>query len=108
VPGDPHPQTPQYLHSRTWMLLSMYFMGVDIGHWAVYHYDMRPDAKAIRAPTLILTDAHDGIHYMDDRLARLRSDFRYEVFSNYTGIQMINEPARWARMVGDYIAPFEK
>ncbi len=108
VPGDPHPPTPENLRSRDWMLLSMYLMGPDIGHWAVYHYDMTADAKAIRAPTLILTDAHDGIHYMDDRLAQLRPDFKYEVFSNYTGIQMMNEPKRWAQMVGDYVAPFEK
>jgi pimeloyl-ACP methyl ester carboxylesterase len=108
VPGDPHPQTPENLRSRTWMLLSMYMMGPDIGHWAVYHYDMTADAKAIRAPTLILTDAHDGIHYMDDRLAKLRPDFKYEVFSNYTGIQMMNEPTRWAEMVGTYVAPFER
>jgi pimeloyl-ACP methyl ester carboxylesterase len=108
VPGDPNPQTPENLRSRTWLLLSMYLMGPDIGHWAVYHYDMTADALAIRAPTLILTDAHDGIHYMDDRLAKLRPDFKYEVFSNYTGIDMMDEPKRWAAMVGDYIAPFEK
>ncbi len=108
VPGDPHPPTPENLRSRDWMLLSMYLMGPDIGHWAVYHYDMTADAKAIRAPTLILTDAHDGIHYMDDRLAKLRPDFKYEVFSNFTGIQMMNEPGRWAKVVGEYVAPFEK
>ena len=108
VPGDPHPQTPENLRSRTWMLLSMYMMGPDIGHWAVYHYDMTADARAIRAPTLILTDSHDMIHYMDDRLARLRPDFKYQVFSNYTGIQMMNEPKRWAEMVGAWIAPFER
>jgi pimeloyl-ACP methyl ester carboxylesterase len=108
VPGDPHPQTPENLRSRTWLLLSMYLMGPDIGHWAVYHYDMTADALAIRAPTLIVTDAHDGIHDMDDRLAKLRPDFKYEVFSNYTGIDMMDEPKRWAAMVGDYIAPFER
>ena len=108
VPGDPHPQTPENLRSRTWMLLSMYMMGPDIGHWAVYHWDMTADAKAIRAPTLILTDAHDGINYMDVRLAKLRPDFKYEVFSNFTGIQMMNEPKRWAEMVGAFVAPFEK
>lgn len=108
VPGDPHPNTPENLRSRTWMLLSMYMMGPDIGHWAVYHYDMTADAKAIRAPTLILTDSHDMIHYMDDRLAKLRPDFKYEVFSNYSGIQMMNEPKRWAAMVADFAAPFEK
>jgi pimeloyl-ACP methyl ester carboxylesterase len=108
VPGDPHPNTPENLRSRTWMLLSMYMMGPDIGHWAVYHYDMEPDAKAIRAPTLILTDAHDMINYMDVRLSKLRPDFKYEVFSNYTGIQMMNEPKRWAQMVAAFAAPFEK
>lgn len=108
VPGDPHPSTPENLRSRTWMLLSMYMMGPDIGHWAVYHYDMTADARAIRAPALILTDAHDMIHDRDERLAKLRPDFQYEVFSNYTGIQMMNEPKRWAEMVGRYVAPFEK
>jgi pimeloyl-ACP methyl ester carboxylesterase len=108
VPGDPHPQTKENLRSRTWMLLSMYMMGPDIGHWAVYHYDMEPDARAIRAPTLILTDSRDGIHYMDDRLAKLRPDFKYEVFSNFTGIQMMNEPARWAKTVAAFAGPFER
>jgi pimeloyl-ACP methyl ester carboxylesterase len=108
VPGDPVPDTPENLRSRTWMLISLYMMGPDIGHWAVYHYDMTDDAKAIRAPTLILTDRHDMITNLDQRLAALRPDFKYEVFSDYTGIQMMNEPARWAKMVGDYIAPFER
>ena len=108
VPGDPVPDTPENLRSRTWMLISLYMMGPDIGHWAVYHYDMEPDARAIRAPTLILTDAHDMIHDRDERLAKLRPDFKYEVFSDYTGIQMMNEPKRWAAMVSDFVAPFER
>jgi hypothetical protein len=90
------------------MLLTMYQMGPDIGHWAVFHYDLTEDAKAIRAPTLILTDAHDQINYMDVRLAKLRPDFKYEVFSNFSGIQLMNEPKRWAETVGRFVAPFEK
>jgi len=108
IPGDPHPNTPANMRSRTWMALSLFMMGPDVGHWAVYHYDMTDDAKAIRAPTLILTDAHDQIHDLDLRLAKLRPDFKYEVFSDYTGIQMMNEPARWAAMVADFVAPFER
>ena len=108
VPGDPHPNTPENLRSRTWMLLSMYMMGPDIGHWAVYHYDGAADIRAIKAPTLILTDTHDMIHYMDNRLAKQRPDFKYEAFSTYTGIQMMNEPHRWAEMVGAFVAPFER
>jgi pimeloyl-ACP methyl ester carboxylesterase len=108
VPGDPHPNTPENLRSRTWMLLSMFMMGPDIGHWAVYHYDMTEDVEAIRAPTLILTDAHDMIHDLDLRVAKLRPDFKYEVFSDYAGIQMMNEPARWAAVAAGFAAPFER
>ena len=108
VPGDPHPQTRENLRSRTILLLTMYQMGPDIGHWAVYHYDMTTDARAIRAPTLIVTDAHDGIHNLDERLHALRPDFEYRVFSDYTGIQMMNEPARWAAMAAGFAARFEK
>jgi hypothetical protein len=69
---------------------------------------MQPDAKAIKAPTLILTDAHDAINYLDIRLAKLRPDFKYQVFSNYAGIEMMNEPKRWAEVAADFAAPFEK
>jgi pimeloyl-ACP methyl ester carboxylesterase len=107
--GDPRPNTPENLRSRTWMLLSMYMMSKDTGHWAVYHYyDMERDTRAIRAPTLLLTDAHDMIHEQDERLARLRPDFTYRVFSDYTGIQMMNEPRRWAAEVAQFVAPFAK
>jgi hypothetical protein len=30
------------------------------------------------------------------------------VFSNYSGIQMMNEPKRWAEVAGAFVAPFEK
>jgi pimeloyl-ACP methyl ester carboxylesterase len=106
--GDPTPNTPENLRSRTWMLISKFMMGPDIGHYAVYTYDMEPDAKAIRAPTLILTDANDQIHYLDVKLSKLRPDFKYQVFSDYSGIQMMNEPKRWAEVAAAYAAPFEK
>jgi pimeloyl-ACP methyl ester carboxylesterase len=106
VPGDA--PGPANLRSRTILLLTMYQMGPDIGHWAVYHHDMTADALAIRAPTLIVTDTHDGIHYLDDRLHALRPDFGYRVFSDYTGIEMMNEPRRWAAMAAEFAAPFEK
>ena len=108
VPGDDHPNTPAKLRGRTWMLLSMFMMGPDIGHWAVYHYDAAPDLKGITAPTLILTDGHDMIHYMDDRLAKERPDFKYETFSDGTGMQLMSEPARWAAVVAKFAAPFER
>jgi hypothetical protein len=38
----------------------------------------------------------------------MRPDFHYEVFSDYTGIQMMNEPKRWAEVVDVFMKPFEK
>jgi pimeloyl-ACP methyl ester carboxylesterase len=107
-PGDPVPNTPENLRSRTWMLISKFMMGPDIGHYAVYHYDLEPDAKAIRAPTLILTDLHDSTQPYDLKLAKLRPDFTYQIFSNYAGMEMMNEPKRWAEIASGYAAPFEK
>jgi pimeloyl-ACP methyl ester carboxylesterase len=102
------PDTPENLRSRTWMLLEMYMMGPDIGHYAVYHYDMTQDAKAITAPTLILSDSGDMVHAADLRLLALRPDFQLRVFSAESGNAMMNNPARWAAIVGAYIAPFAK
>jgi pimeloyl-ACP methyl ester carboxylesterase len=106
LPGDEVSQ--QNLNSRTWMLIMKFMMGPDIGHYAVYHHDMGPDLQAIRAPTLLMTDAHDGIREQDERAAKLRPDFRFVVFSDYANMQMMNEPARWAKLVTDFAAPYEK
>ena len=103
-PGDPDPQTAANKRSRTWMSLSMFMMGPYIGHHAVYRYDMEPDARAIRAPTLILTDLGDPIHYLDQRLVKLRPDFAYRVFSNNGGMELMNEPVRWAQAAAEFAA----
>jgi pimeloyl-ACP methyl ester carboxylesterase len=101
--GDPDPPTQANLDSRTWMLISKFFMGREVARFAVFHHDMRPDLLAIRVPTLILTDAGDPIHPADLRAAGLRPNFTYEVFSPYAGMEMMNEPDRWAQVVATYI-----
>lgn len=102
--GDPTPDTPANLESRTWMLITKFLMGKEIARYAVFHHDMRPDLLAIRARTLVLTDSHDPIHPADVRVAALRPDFTYEVFSPDGGMAMMNEPRRWAGVVADFIS----
>jgi pimeloyl-ACP methyl ester carboxylesterase len=106
--GDPVPDTQANLDSRTWMLISKFFMGREVARYAVFHHDMRPDLLALRVPTLILTDTGDPIHPADLRAARLRPDFAYEVFSRYGGMAMMNEPGRWAQVVAGYVAAHRK
>jgi len=103
-PGDPDPPRQENLDSRTWMLISKFFMGREVARYAVFHHDMRPDLLAIHVPTLILTDSADPIHPADLRVAKLRPDFRYEVFSQFGGMAMMDEPERWARVVAGYVA----
>jgi pimeloyl-ACP methyl ester carboxylesterase len=106
--GDPVPDTQTNLNSRTWMLISRYFMGSEDARIAVFRHDMRPDLLAIRAPTLILTDSADPIHPADQRAAQLRPDFTCETFSPYAGMSLMNEPDRWARTVAAYLETHPK
>jgi pimeloyl-ACP methyl ester carboxylesterase len=106
--GDPVPETQANLDSRTWMLISKFFMGREVARYAVFHHDMRHDLLDVRVPTLILTDSGDPIHPADLRTAALRPDFTYEVFSPYGGMAMMNEPGRWAQLVATYAAAHGK
>jgi pimeloyl-ACP methyl ester carboxylesterase len=96
------------LDDRTWMLINHYMMGPDVGHYAVFHYDLTDDAKKIKAPTLILTDTADSTAPFDAKLAKMRPDFTVEEFSKYSNMQMMNEPKHWAKVATDYAAKFEK
>jgi pimeloyl-ACP methyl ester carboxylesterase len=101
------PDSPQSLRSRTWMLIELFMMGHDVGHDAVYRYDLTADAQAIRAPTLILSDSGDLVHDYDLRLARLRPDFELRVFTDESGNAMMNNPELWAALVADYVGPWQ-
>jgi pimeloyl-ACP methyl ester carboxylesterase len=98
IPGD-----PATLASRTWMLMSLFMMGPDVGKPAVFTHDMAGDVARITAPTLILTDLGDFVHPWDLRVATLRPDFAYQVFSGSGPMSMMNEPDRWARVVADFV-----
>jgi pimeloyl-ACP methyl ester carboxylesterase len=107
-PGDPVPNTQTNLDSRTWMLISRYFMGREVARIAVFQHDMKPDLLAIRAPTLILTDSGDPIHPSDERAAKLRPDFTTEIFSPNAGMSLMDEPERWAKVVDAYLTEHTK
>ena len=91
------PQTPPprqaMLDAKTFGTLSTYIHGPDIGHWATYHYDMVPDLMSIQTPGMILSDTGDGIHYIVQRAAGLRPDFKYVEFSNGNStLELKDEP----------------
>jgi pimeloyl-ACP methyl ester carboxylesterase len=97
-------QEQAILDAKTWLSITSFIQGPDIGHWAAFHYDMLPDLQKIAVPGLILTDLEDDVHYIDVRVAELRPDFEYRVFSEGNLLEMMAQPKRWASLAAAFLA----
>ncbi len=91
-------RTPQYLNAQTWFSLCIFLEGLDVGHHAVYRYDMVPDLLALAMPGMIISDRGDAMHSIDQRAARLRPDFLYREFSDDGTLSIMMHPVEWARL----------
>jgi pimeloyl-ACP methyl ester carboxylesterase len=95
-------KSPAYLKAQTWFSVLIYMEGPDVGHHAVYRYDMQSDLKRIECPTMIVSDRADAVHPVDLRVAKLRPDFRYQEFSDDGTLSIMMHPGDWARLVIDF------
>lgn len=91
------------LSTWTWMAVTMFLQGPDIGHWAVNRYAMAADLTKIAGPGLVITDLADPIQYMDERALRLRPDFERAVLSTSGLHALMTDPARWAALAEDFL-----
>lgn len=96
------------LDAKTWLAITAFIQGPDIGHWAAFHYDMEPDLKAIRVPGMILSDTEDEVHYIDVRVAKMRPDFKYVEFSDGNLLELMAQPQRWAQIAAEFSAEIDK
>jgi pimeloyl-ACP methyl ester carboxylesterase len=92
-------KSPEYLKAQTWFSVLIFMEGPDVGHHAVYRYDMQSDLKRIGSPAMIISDRADAVHPVDLRVAKLRPDFRYEEFSDDGTLSIMMHPAEWAKLV---------
>ncbi len=99
-PAEPGRQEIQ--DAKTWLSITSFIQGPDIGHYAAFHYDMMPDFMAIKAPGMIMTDLKDDVHYIDVRAAELRPDFKYVEFSEGNILEMMAQPEKWARIAKEF------
>lgn len=90
------------LNAKTWLVVTTFIQGPDIGHWAAFNYDMEPDLLSIDAPGLILTDTEDVIHHTDIRASEVRPDFEFVTFSNGNILELMAQHERWARLVATF------
>jgi len=99
----------ELLEAITWMQVSNFLQGPDIGHYAAFRYQMQPDLDRIHVPGLVLSDVTDSLHASDVRLVtELRPDFRYFEFSGAEAdgnfFEQMLQPRRWAEVVSAFVA----
>jgi pimeloyl-ACP methyl ester carboxylesterase len=95
----------QTLSSVTWATIGALLAGATSPVYrAIFANDMAPDLKAVRAPTLVLTDTADTLHANDRRAVELRPDFELRTFSDGGSFALMREPERWARTMLEFAA----
>ena len=76
-------------------------------HWYAHHaafsYDMTDAIKAVRAPTLVVTNTGDILHFVADRLVQLRPDFAIVEIEGGTSYVIRDEPETWVGVIIDFI-----
>ena len=102
------PPRQAILDARTFLAMTAFVQGPDIGHYAAYKYDVEPDLRAISVPGLIFSDVKDGIHELDLKAARLRPDFTYVEFSKGNMLEFMAEPKRWAEIAAEFMETINK
>jgi len=91
------------LAAATWATLGSYLAGTNPPTYkAVFANDMADDIARIRAPTLILTDTSDSLHAKDQQVAKIRSDFILEEFSQGGSFSLMLDPQAWAQRVSAF------
>jgi len=96
-------QTPDNLVTTNWSTLCFFMCGAaDVAYAAVFSHDGLADLRDIAVPALILTDERDGLHPYDLVASRMRPDIPMVVFSGNSAHAFMNEPARWAAIVGEF------
>jgi pimeloyl-ACP methyl ester carboxylesterase len=86
-------------------LLTFFLTGATeyYGHIAVWSYDSSADFKAIKAPTLLVTNEGDAVHKMVPRMRALRPDFAVAEMKGGTHHVVFDEAEAWTKIVADFL-----
>lgn len=101
--GTPGDTRQALLDANTWLAVTSYLTGPDLGHYAAFYYRMKPDVLKVKAPTLLLSDTGDEVHPIDMEVAKLRPDFKYVEFSNGNFMEFMTQPKKWVDIVDAWL-----
>lgn len=93
------------LESVQWSVLSFWHAGELewYGHQAAFQFDMESALKAVRAPTLVISNTADSIHPAAARTLSLRPDFAYHEFAGGNSHLFYDDPQPWAEAVASFV-----
>ncbi len=91
--------------SVQWSVMSFYLAGQYewYGHQAAFTFDMEKAIRAIKAPTLIMSNTADSIHAAAARTLKMRPDFAYHELPGGNSHMMYDDPEPWATAVSAFI-----
>ena len=76
-------------------------------HWythnAAFSYDMTPALEAIDLPTLIVTNTGDILHFVAERLIKLRPDFKLAELEGGTSFIVRDDPVGWVNAIIEFV-----
>ena len=73
------------------------------GHHAAFSYDIAPDLRAIKAPTLIMSNTGDSLHMVVPRVKELRPDFHTAEMPGGTYHVVFDEAEAWSKIVVNFL-----
>ena len=97
-------QQSESLTTATWATLGAYLAGANPPTYkAVFTNDMAKHIARINVPTLVLTDRADSLHDKDQQVAKMRSEFILEEFSEGGSPSLMLAPERWVQQVSAFV-----
>lgn len=93
------------LESINWSVLSFFMAGETehFGHVAAFNYDMAPAIYDMTIPTLIISHTGDSLHFVADRIRKMRPDFAYREFEGGNSGVIYDDPEPWAEVVTEFL-----
>jgi pimeloyl-ACP methyl ester carboxylesterase len=87
--------------SIQWSVLAFLLAGKTewYGHRAAFSFDMEAALRAVKAPTLVMSNTGDTIHAGAARARVMRPDFGYHEFAGGNSHMMYDDPQPWAAAV---------
>ena len=72
-------------------------------HHAAFNYDITKALESLEVPTLVVSNTGDILHFVAERIRKLRPDFEYAELEGGTSYIIRDEPDQWVDAILDFV-----